>query len=146
MFLSCFRLNNVKYETAIASFVVLDVLQSIEETGNDFAPNGILSRAIRKSMSLTSLNNLCLRGNQPELSIVLHRLEQNVVPGELIGLEWSFVMAQIEKSAWSSLDLCGCSMTASTISLVLAFPLPSSVSFLNVRQGNKLKSDRIFFL
>lgn len=139
-FLPCFRLNTVKYETALASIVVLDVLQSVEETGNDFAPNGILARAIRQSMSLTSLNGLCLRGNQQELAVVLSRLEQNVVPGELIGLEWSFVMAQIEKSAWSSLDLSGCSLIGSILGLVLAFPLPLNVSSLNLRQGHKLQS------
>ena len=131
-----FRLNTIKYENALAGLVSLAILQSIDDSGQDFGRNGVLSLAFRKSMALTQLNKLNLEDCEPRLADALRRSGESttLIPGELIDLEWSFVMAQIEKRAWGALDLSDSGLVGSTISSVLAFPLPPRLKSLNLRR------------
>ena len=133
----------MKFENALASLVSLDILHTVDDTGDDFSQNGVLSWAIRKCVALTQLNKLRLDGSQPRLTDALHLSGQILNPGELVGVEWSFVMAQIEKSAWGALDLSNSGLVASTMGAFMAFPLPTSIKSLNLRQ---LQSDFVLLI
>ena len=54
------RLQFKKHENALAALVSTDTLVTLDETGNEYEPDGLLARSIPQNFSITSLNGLSL--------------------------------------------------------------------------------------
>jgi Leucine-rich repeat (LRR) protein len=120
------RLNFIKYEAALAALVSIGTLSVLDETGNEFLPDGPMSNSVRMNTSITSLNCLALstESHDGSISQVVTRSGENMSLGKLSGVERAFVMARVHEHKWTSILLNSCEVTASAASVLLKSPLP----------------------